>query len=62
VSVTEKVQGMYQVWTKRTNTSELLLKSRKWRDDVETGEVMLPWDELGGFLPTGQVAPGIEAA
>ena len=62
MSVTEKMQVMHQVWTKKTNTSELLLKARKCRDGVETGEVMLPWDEPGGFLPTGQVAPGIEVA
>ena len=29
---------------------------------VETGELMLPRDESGGNLFTGQVVPGIEVA
>jgi len=53
---------MHQVWIKKTNASEPLLKCRKSTDGVETGEVMLPWDEPGGCLLTGQAASGIEVA
>lgn len=31
-------------------------------DDVETRELMLPWDQSGGDLFTGQAASGIEVA
>lgn len=60
MSVTEKVQPMYQVWMKKTNTSESPYKCRKNRDGVKTAELMLPQDESGGYLLTDQTAPGIE--
>ena len=53
---------MHQVWIKKTNISEPPFKCRKGRDGVETGEVMLSWDEPGGYLLTGQAASGIEVA
>ena len=62
MSVTEKVQQMHQVWIKKTNASEPLLKCRKSTEGVETGEVMLLRDEPGGYLLTDQAAPGIEVA
>ncbi len=62
MSVTEKVQQMYQVWIKKTNTSESPFKCRKYIDGVKTAEVMLLQDKSGGNLLTGQVAPGIEVA
>ena len=62
VSVTEKVQEMHQVRTRKANTSEPPFTCRNRLDGIETGEVMLPQDEFGGCLLTGQAAPGIEAA
>jgi hypothetical protein len=62
VSVTEKVQGMHQVWIKKTNASEPPRKCRKERDGVKTEECMLPRDKPGGCLLTVQAAPGIEVA
>lgn len=64
VSVTEKVQErrMHQVWIKKTNTSEPPYKCRKCTDGVKTREVMLPWDQPGRGLLTGQAASGIEVA
>jgi hypothetical protein len=53
---------MHQVRTRKTNTSEPPFTCRNSLDGVETGEVMLPQDEFGGCLLTGQAAPGIEAA
>ena len=53
----------HQVWIRKTNTSEPPFKLPKVvRDGVETGELILPRDESGGNLSTGQVAPGIEVA
>jgi hypothetical protein len=62
VSVTEKVQPMYQVWIKKTNTSEPPYKCRKNLDGVKTAELMLLQDEPGGNLFTSLAAPGIEVA
>ena len=62
VSVTEKASLRRQVWIKKTNASEPLLNCRKLRDDVETGEYVLPRDKSGGYLFTGQAASGIEVA
>ncbi len=53
---------MHQVWIKKTNTSEPLLKCRNCTDGVKTGDVMLLWDESGRYLLTDQAAPGIEVA
>jgi hypothetical protein len=53
---------MYQVEIKKTNTSESPYKCRKKLNGVKTAELMLPQDEPGGNLLTGQVAPGIEVA
>ncbi len=62
VSVTEKVQEMHQVRTKKMNTSEPSFTCRKCQDGIKTREVMLPEDELGECLLIGQAVPGIEAA
>ena len=62
MSVTEKVQRMYQVWIKKTNTSESPFKRRNNLDGVKTAELMLLQDKSGGNLFTGQVTPGIEVA
>lgn len=53
---------MYQVWIKKTNTSEPLHTCRKCTDGVKTGEVMLLRDKPGGYLLTVQAASGIEVA
>lgn len=50
------------MWIKKMNASEPLLNCRKLSDGVKTGVFMLPQDEPGGSLLTGQVAPGIEVA
>jgi len=53
---------MHQVWIKKTNASEPPRKCRNSTDGVETGEVILPRDEPGGYLLTVQAVPGIEVA
>jgi len=50
------------VWIKKTNTSEPPHTCRKYTNGVRTGEVMLPWDESGRCLLTGQATSGIEVA
>ena len=50
------------MWIKKANTSEPLFKCRKSIDDVKTGELMLPREESGGDLLTGQMTSGIEVA
>ena len=42
--------------------SEPLVKRRKRMDVIETGVQLLPWDEPGGCLPTGQVVTGVKVA
>jgi hypothetical protein len=53
---------MYQVWIRKTNTSELLNTCRNTLDGIKTGEVMLPQDNLGGDLLIGQGVPGMQTA
>ena len=62
MSVTEKASLRRQVWIKKTNTRQPPLKCRKCSNGIKTGELMLPRDESGGNLSTGQVVPGIEVA
>ena len=38
------------------------MRCRKRIDDIETGVELLPRDEPGGSLPTGQVVSGMEVA
>ena len=42
--------------------SEPLLERRKRIDVIETGVPLLPWDEPGGCLLTGQVVTGVKVA
>jgi len=53
---------MHQVWIKKTNASEPSPTCRKYKNDVRTGEVMLPRDKSGRCLLTGQTTSGIEEA
>ena len=62
VSVTEKVSERNQVWIKKTNASEPPHKCRNDQTASKTGEFMLPREESGGNLLTGQAVPGIEVA
>lgn len=63
VSITEKaLKKRRQVWIKKTNNREPPFKCRKSRNGIKTGEVMLPQDQIGGNLFTGQLVPGIEVA
>jgi hypothetical protein len=62
VSVAEKAHVMRQVGVEKANVSEPLMKCRKRIDGIETGVQLLPWDEPGGGLLTGQVVPGTKAA
>ena len=62
VSVREKVLYMYQVRTKKMNTSEPPFTCRNSQDGIKTREVMLPEDKFGECLFIGQAVPGIEAA
>ena len=62
VSVAEKAPVMRQVWSKKANESEPLLKCRKRTGVIETGVPLLPRDEPGGCLLTGQVVTGAEVA
>lgn len=62
VSVTEKAHKMCQVRTGKANVSEPLLTCRKRIDDIETRVQLLPWDESGGCLFTGQVVSGMKVA
>jgi hypothetical protein len=50
------------VWSEKANESEPLLKRRKRTDVIETGVPLLPRDEPGGGLLTGQVVTGAEVA
>src|SRR5260370_13108444 len=51
---------MCQVRTGKANVSEPLLTCRKRIDDIETRVQLLPWDESGGCLFTGQEGAGVE--
>jgi len=62
VSVAEKAHVMRQVGAGKANESEPLLKRRKRTDVIETGVPLLPRDEPGGCLLTGQVVTGAEVA
>jgi hypothetical protein len=62
VSVAEKAHEMRQVRAEKANASEPLMKCRKRIDGIETRVELLPWDEPGGSLPTGQVVPGTKVA
>ena len=42
--------------------SEPLMKRRKRSEVIETGVPLLPRDEPGGSLPTGQVVTGVQVA
>ena len=53
---------MRQVRAGKANVSEPLLKCRKRSDDIETGVQLLPWDESGGCLFTGQMVSGMKVA
>jgi hypothetical protein len=48
--------------TEKANVSEPLLKCRKRIGDIKTRVQLLPWDESGGCLFTGQVVSGIKVA
>jgi len=50
------------VCIKETSVSELLMRCRKRRDDVETGGNRYPGMSLGGDLCTAQTASGMKAA
>ena len=63
VSVTEKAQQrLCQVRFKETSASEPLMRCRKYKDDVNTGELAVPQDKLGGSLLTARAVSGIEVA
>ncbi len=62
VSVEEKAGVTRQVWIEETSASEPLMRCRKRRDDVETGEKSLPRDKPGRHLLTVQAASGMKAA
>jgi transposase len=51
-----------QVWFGKTNASEPLRKCRENKDDVETGELKLPWDQRRRCLFAADATSGIEAA
>jgi hypothetical protein len=51
-----------QVWTTKTSESEPLMKCRKRMDGIKTGVELLPREEPGGCLLTGQVVPGTKVA
>lgn len=42
VSIIEKVQIMYQVWIRKTNTSESSLTCRKYRTESKLGSFVAP--------------------
>ena len=50
------------MWSEKANESEPLLKRRKRTDVIETGVPLLPRDEPGGGLLTGQAVTGAEVA
>lgn len=50
------------MWSEKANESEPLLKRRKRTDVIETGVPLLPRDEPGRGLLTGQVVTGAEVA
>lgn len=62
VSVTEKVPIGIRYGSMKTNNSELPFKCRNCSNDIKTGGVMLPQDQSGRYLLTGQAVSGIEAA
>ena len=62
VSVAEKAHEMRQVRAEKANASEPLMKCRQRIDGIETRVELLPWDEPGGSLPTGQVVSGMKVA
>jgi len=62
VSTAEKAHVMRQVGAEKANASEPLLKCRKRSDDIETGVQLLPRDESGGCLLTGQAVSGMKVA
>jgi hypothetical protein len=35
---------------------------REAQNDIKTGVSLLPWDEHGRYLLTGQAVPGVEGA
>jgi hypothetical protein len=62
VSVAEKAPVMASGVLREGEQSEPLLKRRKRTDVIETGVPLLPRDEPGGGLLTGQVVTGAEVA
>jgi hypothetical protein len=62
VSVAEKAHKMRQVRAEKANASEPLMKRRKRRGVIETGVQLLPRDESGGSLLTGQAVTGAKVA
>jgi hypothetical protein len=50
------------VGSEKANESEPLVKRRKRSDVIETGVQLLPRDESGGNLPTGQAVTGVKVA
>jgi hypothetical protein len=51
-----------QVWITKASASEPLMRCRKRRDGIETGVELLPRDEPGGSLLTGQAVSGMKVA
>jgi hypothetical protein len=50
------------VWITKASESESLLRRRKRIGDIETGVALLPRDEPGGCLLTGQAVSGVKVA
>jgi len=47
---------------RETNASELPMKHRKLKDDIETGASSLSREERGGNLLTGHAVSGVQEA
>jgi hypothetical protein len=55
-------QSVRQVWIEKASESEPSLTCRNAEDGIKTEGHGSPRDELGGYLSTAQVVPGMEVA
>ena len=51
--------GFQHVWIRETNASEPLMKHRKLKHDIETGDSTSFRDQRGGNLLTGHAVSGV---